>query len=136
MVRCVIRFQECVFLAVIREGRGPTGESANKAVELAPEDSNAHAIRALALDWNANSDFHTTEEVQDFLAQAEQEALLAQRLDSKNPLAQAYYAEILVDEQKWNQAELIMNQVFELPDASQWMDVYRQCLCAGNIGRL
>src|SRR5512139_727273 len=99
--------------------------SANKAVELAPEDSTAHAVRALTLDWNANSDFHTTEEVQDFLAQAEQEALTAQRLDSKNPLALAYYAEILVDQQKWNQAELIMNQVFELPDAAQWMDVYR-----------
>lgn len=100
-------------------------ESANKAVELAPEDSTAHAIRALALDWNANSDFHTTEEVQDFLAQAEQEALTAQRLDNKSPLALAYYAEILVDQQKWNQAELIMKQVFELPDAAQWMDVYR-----------
>ncbi|HET9914103.1 MAG TPA: tetratricopeptide repeat protein [Anaerolineales bacterium] len=99
--------------------------SANKAVELAPDDSTAHAVRALTLDWNANSDFHTTEEVQDFLAQAEQEALTAQKLDSKNPLALAYYAEILVDQQQWNRAVLIMNQVFELPDAAQWMDVYR-----------
>jgi tetratricopeptide (TPR) repeat protein len=100
-------------------------ESANKAVELAPEDSTAHAIRALALDWNANSDFRTTEEVQDFLAQAETEVLIAQQKDNKNPLALAYYAEILVDQQKWTQAELIMQQVFELPDALQWMDVYR-----------
>jgi tetratricopeptide (TPR) repeat protein len=100
-------------------------ESANKAVELAPEDSFVRAIRAFTLDWNANSSFHTTEEVQDFLAQAEQEALTAQQLDNKNPLAQAYYAEILVDQQKWNQAELVMKQVFELPDASKWMDVYR-----------
>jgi len=32
MVRCVIRFQECAFTAVIREGRGQTVESASRAV--------------------------------------------------------------------------------------------------------
>jgi tetratricopeptide (TPR) repeat protein len=100
-------------------------ESATKAVELAPDDSFVHAVRAFTLDWNANSNFRTTEEVQDFLAQADQEAQRAQLLDSKNPLALAYYAEILVDQQKWNQAELIMQQVFEIPEAAKWMDVYR-----------
>jgi len=100
-------------------------ESANKAVELASEDSTAHAVRAFTLDWNANSNFHTAEEVQDFLIEAEQEALIAQQLDNKNTLALAYYAEILVDQQKWNQAELIIKQALERPDASQWMDVYR-----------
>ncbi|HLO17173.1 MAG TPA: tetratricopeptide repeat protein [Anaerolineales bacterium] len=100
-------------------------ESADKAVELAPEDSTVHAIRAFALDWNANSFFHTTGEVQDFLQQADQEALIAQQLDNTNTLALAYYAEILVDEDKWNQAQLIINQALERPDASQWMDVYR-----------
>ncbi len=99
--------------------------SADKAVELASDDSTVHAIRAFTLDWNANSNFHTTEEVQDFLAQAEQEALVAQQKDPKNPLALAYYAEILVDQQKWNQAELIMKQAFENPEATRWMDVYR-----------
>ncbi len=100
-------------------------ESATRAVELAPEDSTARAIRAFALDWNANSNFHTAEEVQDFLIDAENEALIAQQLDNSNPLALAYFAEILVDQQKWNQAELIINQALELPAASQWMDVYR-----------
>src|SRR5512144_2246375 len=69
-------------------------ESANKAVALAPEDSTAHAIRALALDWNANSAFRSDKEVQDFLAQADQEALIAQQKDSSNTLALVYYAEI------------------------------------------
>jgi tetratricopeptide (TPR) repeat protein len=100
-------------------------ESATKAVELAPENSTVRAIRAFTLDWNANSNFYTSQEVQDFLAQAEQEALIAQQLDNTNTLALAYYAEILVDQQKWNQAELIINQALERPDASQWMDVYR-----------
>jgi len=100
-------------------------ESATKASELAPENSTVRAIRAFTLDWNANSNFHTSEEVQDFLAQAEQEALIAQQLDNTNPLGLAYYAEILVDQQKWNQAEIIINQALEQPDAVKWMDVYR-----------
>jgi tetratricopeptide (TPR) repeat protein len=99
--------------------------SATKAVELAPEDSTVRAIRAFTLDWNANINFHTAEEVQDFLVEAESEARIAQQLDSQNPLALAYFAEILVDQQKWNQAELIINQAMELPGATDWMDVYR-----------
>jgi tetratricopeptide (TPR) repeat protein len=100
-------------------------DSATKAIELAPENSTARAIRAFTLDWNANSNFYNAQEVQDFLAQAEQEALISQQLDNTNTLALAYYAEILVDQQKWNQAELIIKQALERPDASQWMDVYR-----------
>ena len=100
-------------------------ESADKAVELAPENSTVRAIRAFTLDWNADSNFHSADEVQDFIQQAEQEALIAQQLDNTNTLALAYYAEILLDQQKWNQAELIIKQALERPDASQWMDVYR-----------
>ena len=100
-------------------------ESATKAVELAPEDSTTHAIRAFALDWNANSNFRTAEEVQDFLVQAENEALIAQQLDNTNTLALAYYAEILLDQGRWPQAESIIQQALERPDANQWMDVYR-----------
>src|SRR5215212_841429 len=44
--------------------------SAKKAVELAPDDSTTRAIHAFTLDWNANKNFHTNEEVQDYLAQA------------------------------------------------------------------
>ena len=99
--------------------------TARKAVELAPEDSTAHAILAFTLDWNANSDFHTNEEVQRFLQEAEQEALVAQQLDNTNTLALAYYAEILVDQQKWDRAELVINQALERPDAGEYMDVYR-----------
>ena len=42
-------------------------QSATKAVELAPDDSTARAVRAFVLDWNANRNFYTAEEVQDFL---------------------------------------------------------------------
>ncbi len=100
-------------------------DSANKAVELAPENSEIRAIHAFTLDWNANSFFHTSQEVQDYLIQAEQEALQALQLDSNNTLALAYYAEVLVDQQKWNQAETYINQALQHEDADRLMDVHR-----------
>ncbi len=97
--------------------------SADKAVELAPDDSITHAIRAFALDWSANSNFYSTQEVQDFLRRAEESALRALQLDSSNTLALAYYAEILVDQQKWDQAELNIRQAVAQDDSL--MDVHR-----------
>lgn len=98
-------------------------ESATKATELAPDDSTAHAIRAFALDWNADSSLHTTEEVQEFLREAEAESLTALQLDSSNTLALAYYAEVLLDQQKWDQAKLNIEQALAQDDTL--MDVHR-----------
>ncbi len=100
-------------------------DSATKAVGLASENSEIHAIRAFTLDWNANSNFNTTEQVQDYLIEAEQEALQALQLDNENTLALAYYAEILVDQLKWSSAEIYINQALERDDADQLMDVHR-----------
>lgn len=102
--------------------------SARKAVELAPGDSTAHAVLAFALDWNANSSLYPGDprQVQEFLSEAELEALLALQLDNTNTLALAYYAEILVDQQKWTQAEIYIRQALEGDDAGPFMmDVYR-----------
>jgi tetratricopeptide (TPR) repeat protein len=99
-------------------------QSAKKAVELAPEDSTARAVHALALDWNASVNLgYTEDEVQDFLIQAGNEALQAQQFDSSNALALAYYAEVLVDQQNWPQAELIIKQALAIDDTT--MDVHR-----------
>jgi tetratricopeptide (TPR) repeat protein len=100
-------------------------DSANKAVELAPEDSKVRAIRAFVLDWNASGNFYASDQVQKYLIEAEQQALIALQLESSNTLALAYYAEILIDQQKWNQAELYMQQALARPDADQLMDVHR-----------
>jgi tetratricopeptide (TPR) repeat protein len=100
-------------------------ESARKAVELAPENSTSHAILAFALDWNADSTLHPNDRVQEFLIEAEQEALRALQMDSSNTLALAFYAEVLLDQQKWNQAELYIKQALEREDADEWMDVHR-----------
>lgn len=102
-------------------------ESARKAVELAPDESTAHAILAFALDWNANSTIYSDDpgQVQKFLVEAEQAAVRALQLDSTNTLALAFYAEILLDQQKWSQAEQYMNQALQREDADQIMDVHR-----------
>ncbi len=98
-------------------------ESANRAVELAPDDSTAHGIRAFVLDWNANPTLIDLEQVQDYLLEAEQEAVRALQLDNTNTLALAFYAEILVDQQKWNQAEQYILQALERDPSL--MDVHR-----------
>ena len=102
-------------------------ESARKAVELAPDDSTTHAILAFALDWNADFDIYKDDpqQVQKFLVEAEQQAVRALQLNGSNTLALAYYAEILLDQQKWNQAEQNINLALQRDDADQIMDVHR-----------
>ena len=102
-------------------------QSADQAAALAPEDSYVLAIRAFVLDWNADpaldslrSDGKTAE---NFIFDAEKVAYVAIQLDSKNPLAFAYYAEILVDQQKWDQASQYLPTALQL--GPQVMDVHR-----------
>ena len=98
-------------------------ESANKAVELAPDDSFAHAIRSFVLDWNANPTLIDEKQAQLYLTEAEQEAVRALQLDNTNTLALAFYAEILVDQQKWTQADQYIQQALERDPTL--MDVHR-----------
>jgi tetratricopeptide (TPR) repeat protein len=102
-------------------------QSADQAVTLAPDDSNALAIRAFVLDWNADPALDPLragdKKAADFIFDAEQDAVHALSLNSQNPLALAFYAEILVDELKWNQAELYIKPALEL--GPQVMDVHR-----------
>jgi tetratricopeptide (TPR) repeat protein len=107
--------------------------SIDKAVAIAPEDSTVHAIRSFVLDWNASPNLvctpeevvekNTCKEVGKLLTEADQEANRAIQLDSKNILALAFYAEILVDEQRWTQADQYISQALE--SGSNVMDVHR-----------
>lgn len=109
--------------------------SIDEAVRLAPDDSTVHAVRAFVLDWNANSSLVCTAEelataptcdaVIGLLTEAEQEAVRALQLDNQNTIALAFYAEILVDQQKWTQAEQYILQALEREDADSLMDVHR-----------
>jgi len=78
--------------------------SADKAVETDPDQARTHAIRAFALDWLATSNIASLEESNHWLAEAENEAARALVLSKNDPLALAYYAEVLLDQQKWIQA--------------------------------
>jgi len=75
------------------------------------------------LDWNANPFLVGEEQAQDYLTEAEQEALRALQLDNTNTLALAFYAEILVDQQKWTQAEQYIQQALDRDPTL--MDVHR-----------
>ncbi len=96
--------------------------SINTAVGLADDDSMAHAIKSFVLDWSANPVL-AGDQSQQLFTQGEQEALRALQLDANNTLAYAYYAEILVDQQKWDQAEKEIQ--IALDKNEPLMDVYR-----------
>ncbi len=98
-------------------------EAATRAVELAPDDSMVHAIRAFVLDWYAFNPLVSPEENELLLGEANNEALRAYQLDPNNALALAYYAEILADQQKWVQAEQYARQAVERDPNS--MDTHR-----------
>jgi len=99
--------------------------SIDEAVKLAPDDSTVHAMRAFVLDWNANPSLVGEKQATAYLTEAEQEAVRALQLDNQNTLALAFYAEILVDQQKWSQAEQYILQALEREDAASLMDVHR-----------
>ena len=101
--------------------------SADQAKAIAPEDSNVLAIRAFVLDWNADPNLDALRTGGNLAAkliiEADQEALRAISSNSQNPLALAFYAEILIDEQKWSQAEQYIQSALQL--GPQEMDVHR-----------
>ena len=97
--------------------------SAEKGVELAPDDSTVSAIHGFVLDWNASSNLITPEQRESYLAQAETAANRAYLLDPENAMALAFYAEVLLDQQKWDQAKQYATQAVELAPNS--MDAHR-----------
>jgi tetratricopeptide (TPR) repeat protein len=104
-------------------------KSADQAVALTPDDSNARAIRAFVLDWYADSSLHTAARQEELLGEANNEAVIAYNLDHDNALALAFYAEILADQQKWLQAEKYAAQaVNKGPDLMDTHRVYAYVL--------
>jgi tetratricopeptide (TPR) repeat protein len=96
--------------------------SIQRAHELAPDDSTVNAIRALVLDWSASVALDR-EQADRWLVEAEQAAGQAYHEDPDNYLALAYYAEVLLDQQKWSQAEQHARTAVEL--APGVMDTHR-----------
>jgi tetratricopeptide (TPR) repeat protein len=97
--------------------------SIEQALALNPDDVNSIAIHAFVLDWYATNSLVSDQERQSTLNDAEREAARAYNLDLNNAQALAYYSEILVDQQKWSQAENYIRQAAQLDPNS--MDVHR-----------
>jgi tetratricopeptide (TPR) repeat protein len=94
----------------------------NRAVEVTPDNSTVHAVRSFVMDWHSNPNL-VGDERATFLTEAEQAAIQALQLDNQNTLALAYYAEILIDQQNWVQAEQYSQQALIQDDTI--MDVHR-----------
>lgn len=108
--------------AVAKQRLTDAKNTIDRAVEVDPENSFVQAVRAFVYNWNANPT-HAGENSGPYMAQAEQAAMTALQLDSQNALALAYYAEILIDNLKYEQAYQNIRQALER-DATL-MDVHR-----------
>jgi tetratricopeptide (TPR) repeat protein len=93
-----------------------------KGLEIAPENSLLFAVKAFALDWYASSSI-AGEDWQDYLIFGEQAAIQALQYDNSNALALAYYAELLIDQLKYAQADQYITQALERDPSL--MDVHR-----------
>jgi tetratricopeptide (TPR) repeat protein len=92
------------------------------ATDLEPDDSFIQAIRAFVYNWNSPRVF-AGDQAQSYLAEARQAAARALQLDPNNALALAFYAEVLVDQQEWVQAEQYIKQAVQLDNTL--MDAHR-----------
>ncbi len=98
-------------------------ESIEQATSIDPDNAEVQAVRSFVLDWYASNPLVPPGEVQSALNDAEAAAIRALQLDNENALALAFLAEILVDQQKWAQAEETIKQAVAIEPNS--MDVQR-----------
>ena len=78
--------------------------SADRAVEVDPDSDLAWAIRALVYDWNAGVQAASSPLRDEYFTTAEFSISSAQRLNNENPLAQAFDAELKVDQLRYAEA--------------------------------
>ncbi|MCK9245785.1 MAG: tetratricopeptide repeat protein [Anaerolineaceae bacterium] len=88
-----------------------------------PNNSEVLGVRANVLSSLSNSNLPAAEK-EEYRNQAESEALIAIQLDNNNLLAKAYYAEILMDQFKYEQANDYISQA-RAGEGESLMDVCR-----------
>jgi tetratricopeptide (TPR) repeat protein len=93
-----------------------------EGLKINPQSSSLFAVKAFALDWYGASGVGG-EDWETYLVKGEQAATEALQYDTTNALALAYYAELLIDQQKWTQAQQYITQALERDDTL--MDVHR-----------
>ncbi|HET7010214.1 MAG TPA: tetratricopeptide repeat protein [Anaerolineales bacterium] len=101
-------------------------QAIEQGVLAAPDDAFVQAIRALVYDWSSATDLAGIE-ADRLLKEAEASAIRALQLDPGSSLAQAFYAEILLDQQKFVQSLDIAEQASDQADPLNplTMDVHR-----------
>jgi len=107
-------------------------DSIDQAVLVAPDDGFVQAIRALVYDWSAAAeDLNNPENLRDdYLAEAKSSAVRALSISPGDPLALAFHAEVLLDEQSFEQARSLSSLAVDAlaqagPDYPYAMDVHR-----------
>lgn len=112
-------------------------EAVERAAALAPDDASVHAVYALVLDWLATNPLTPDEDREGLLTRARDEAVQALALEPQNTLALVYYAEVLLDQQDWIQAqEYIERAVEQDPNSMDAHRVYASVLEALGLYRL
>lgn len=96
--------------------------SIDNGLKVDSQNSMLYAMKAFADDWYGSSSIAGAD-YQKYLNEGEQAAVQAIQLDATNNLAKAYYAELLVDQQKWSQADQYMSQALQKDTTD--MDIYR-----------
>lgn len=96
--------------------------SADRAVEVNPYDSNAYAIQALAYNWYSNP-VYAGDQSDQYLLDAQNAVEKALQLDSRNALALAFRAEIMIDQFRYSEA--IQSADAALDSGPELMDVHR-----------
>jgi tetratricopeptide (TPR) repeat protein len=97
-------------------------QSAERAVEVNPDDSSASAILALVYDWYAIP-LYAGEEAAGYLLKAEQASVKSLQLNNQNPIALAVRAEIFLDQFRYIDALDYAERAVQADPTS--MDVHR-----------
>ncbi|HSB88753.1 MAG TPA: hypothetical protein VLD63_01885 [Anaerolineales bacterium] len=100
--------------------------SIDQGVAVGPDDAFVQAVRAMVYDWSAPPDLAGPDHDR-FLTEAEASAIRALQLDPGSSLAQAFYAEVLNDQQKFAQSLDVAEQAAAQADPQDplTMDVHR-----------
>ncbi|MCJ7512929.1 MAG: tetratricopeptide repeat protein, partial [Anaerolineales bacterium] len=122
-----------------RELLAQARETIDQAIQVAPEDPFAHAVRALTFDWSASAE-GGGELREAYLAEAETSAVRALQLAGDDPvlhsLAQAFYAEVIVDQQRFVEAaDLAAQAAAQAPNSMDVHRVYGTVLEANGLYR-
>ncbi len=100
-----------------------------RAEAVAPNNSEVFAIKALVFDWLATNPLTTAEDRELHLATAQEAAVRAINLDQQNILALTFYAEVLLDQQNWLQAQQTIEEaIARNPDLMDTRRVYATVL--------